>query len=88
MKIFQDKVAKKEPSLAKVDLQTCSWPEVIKEFERAKDYYRAERRNGAASVIYTCFQKIGENADVFAKWLDLLPNGDYGSGICGTLLEY
>jgi hypothetical protein len=85
MKRFQDKLAKKESSMAKVDLQTCTWAEVMKEFERAIEYYKVERQKGAGGAVLACFRKLGENSNGFEMWLGLLPNGDYGSWICGML---
>lgn len=83
MEAFQDKLAKKDSSVAKIDLRSSTWPQVMKEFERAVSHYREKRLEGPLGKVNASFRKLGENADSFKDWLRLLPNGDYGSPICG-----
>lgn len=87
MKKYQEKIARKDLSAAKINLETCSWQDVVGEFKRAKDVYKEEQRGkGIPEIITKCFRKLGENAEAFGQWINLLPNGDYGAGICGMSL--
>ena len=83
MKKFQEKAAKKVPEIGQTDLASCNWPQVMAEFRRAEHYYKVERRKGAGGAVCAAFRKLGENADSFSNWVNLLPSGDYGSGVCG-----
>lgn len=85
MSRFQDKLRKDDPALRQVDLQTCQWPQVMEEFKGALKYYEVEKRKGVGGAMLTCLRKLGEHSDAFSRWIDLLPNGDYGSPICGIL---
>ena len=78
-------ITKKDPSTPQINLETCTWLDVVGEFQDAKEFYQHERRRrGVSGAVTNCFRKLGENADAFGQWIDLLPNGDYGAGICGT----
>ena len=61
-----------------------TWKEAIAYAENAKRAYqaRAEGSNTWKS-IRRCFWKFSRNANAFESWLDVLPEGDYSSVLCG-----
>ena len=48
-----------------------------------KDYEK-EQMTGPYGSLRKCLYKLGENGDTFKRWLDLLPDGDYGSVVSGS----
>lgn len=86
MESAQRKLASKYPSMEKVDLRSCTWPQVMRQLERAQNIYKEEKIKGSHGKIRHCLRKLGENADYFKRWVKLLPSGDYGSSICGETI--
>jgi hypothetical protein len=63
-----------------VDLQKFTMADVFKAIEGATAQSNA--RNGTSMHKFIC--SIGKHGPILKQWLSLLPDGDYGSGICGT----
>ena len=57
----------------------CSWDDVTAVLAQlSKD------EEGSDSKLKRSIRSIGDNADIFLGWLDLLPDGDYGATVCGA----
>jgi hypothetical protein len=81
---FQDKISETTGGRQKpgenVDLSKCSANDVLGAIKKATARGDASKRSSTYKFICT----IGKHRDVLTQWLSLLPQGDYGSGICGT----
>ncbi|KAL9119792.1 MAG: hypothetical protein Q9187_003655 [Circinaria calcarea] len=84
MKEFQNNLAKKDPSIIAIDLKTCSWPDVMREFNRAQQYHK-EKTWSRYKPISQYLRAFGAKAQFLGQWVELLPAGDYGAGLCGAL---
>lgn len=80
---FQSK-QKVEVNGKKINIHTCSWPEVMVLIKRAEDQYKNEKITGVLGHLRKCLRKLGDNGEVFEDWLRILPDGDYGSIISGS----
>lgn len=58
-----------------------TWPEVMKELRRAKEYYKGDYRK--QSTIPKMLIAFGKHAASFSKWLEHLPRKDYCAPVCG-----
>lgn len=88
METFQEKLAKKDSSVRRVDPHNCNWQDVMQDFQSAWHYYDTKRLEGVTGKTIEGFRKLGKNTNKFAVWIELLPSGDYGSPICGMLYSY
>jgi hypothetical protein len=61
------------------DLEKCNITDVLKAVDGATA--RSSTRKGASVRGFVC--TIGKYSPIMKQWLSLLPQGDYGSGICG-----
>ncbi|KAG8162852.1 hypothetical protein KVR01_007330 [Diaporthe batatas] len=59
----------------------CTWDQVMGEVHSLSVRWSTNPKKASKSVVY--LEKIGKNSDALKAWLDLLPEGDYGSSICG-----
>jgi hypothetical protein len=57
----------------------CSWTDVAAALQQLSTVEEDENSRFKRSV-----RKIGDNADIFQRWLALLPDGDYGATISGA----
>lgn len=48
-----------------------------------KDYEK-ERMTGPFGSLRKCLDRLGKNGEGFKRWLDVLPDGDYGSVVSGS----
>jgi hypothetical protein len=82
LRLFQTKLTEKTGGRKAgrlVNLQKCTITDVLKAIEGATA--RSSSHKGALMHRFIC--SIGKYSPVLKQWLSLLPNGDYGSGICG-----
>ena len=61
-----------------------TWDEVLREVDNAKEVYELKAK-GNKGMHIRVGRAIGAHSDVVSPWLELLPNGDYSSIICGGL---
>jgi hypothetical protein len=62
-----------------VDLDKCSAANVLEALKNATAREGSSKRTSTYKMICS----IGKYRDALKQWLSLLPQGDYGSGICG-----
>lgn len=63
---------------------THEWSEVIDMAQQAQGLYN-NRAKGVPGSATRLFRFLGKNAPAIEPWIELLPNGDYSSLICGAL---
>ncbi|KAH0565034.1 hypothetical protein GP486_001573 [Trichoglossum hirsutum] len=83
MEDYQEKLAKKYPSMETVNLRACDWPQVMKELERAVECHRTGG-SGFFESVYKRFRALKSKASTIKQWLEVLPSGSYGSSLCGA----
>lgn len=77
MEQVQNKLAKKTSGYREdIDLRSCKWDQVMREVQLAATRWRTSTKE-SRTMVY--IEKVGQNSDAFANWLELLPTGDYGS---------
>ena len=79
---FQRKMLKKDPSIVPMNVRACTWSQVMEEFSKAEAFHQ-HKHYGRFKPIFKgirCFKKY---ASAIGYWVDLLPAGDYGSGLRG-----
>lgn len=62
---------------ARLDLRQCTWEHVLGEVQSAATRWSTTPKK--SSKIMTFLDKLGRNSDAFKSWLELIPDGDYGS---------
>ena len=60
------------------------WADVVQTMEDARGEYEKRHEGKRMTAIDNFLNRIGTSGPVFQAWLDILPNGDYGSVICGA----
>ena len=73
---------KKDPSIVLLDIKTCSWPQVMKELSKAEAFHQNKYLSRFGPVL-KCIRSFKKYASTMSQWIDILPAGDYGSGLCG-----
>lgn len=61
-----------------------NWAEVLDVVESAKEAYE-KKAKGKSGIAIKAGRYVSNKADVISPWLELLPNGDYSTVICGGL---
>ena len=57
----------------------CSWDDVTAVLAQL-----GNDEESSDSKLKGWIRSIGDNADIFLRWLALLPDGDYGATVCGA----
>lgn len=61
-----------------------TWADVLTQINEAENAYKNRaKKKTVADFVTRCFRKFSGNAKYFQSWLDVLPQGDYSSIICG-----
>lgn len=60
-----------------LNLRQCTWEQVMGEVQSLATRWSTSPKR--SSKMMRCLDKLGQNSDAFKSWLDLLPDGDYGS---------
>src|SRR6266699_7255753 len=60
-----------------------TWDDVIAELKKVRE--ETLNATGLGSRVRKFFGKLGDNTDIIVPMLDFIPNGDYGSVLCGGL---
>lgn len=61
-----------------------TWADVMAHLIEAENAYKNRaKKKTVAGFVTLCFRKFSGNAKFFGSWLDVLPQGDYSSVICG-----
>lgn len=78
---FRVKIDKKSPSShqqrASINLRQCTWEQVMGEVQSLATRWSTSPKR--SSKMMRCLKTLGQNSDAFKSWLELLPDGDYGS---------
>ncbi|KAH8885481.1 hypothetical protein GQ53DRAFT_728957 [Thozetella sp. PMI_491] len=85
MEQVRTKLAKQDSTnvqAIKHDLRKCTWDQVLQDVQGLTSRWASTTKK--SSKMMKCLGMLKENSEVFESWLDLLPNGDYGSSICGV----
>lgn len=61
-----------------------TWDEVLKTVDSAKEVYESKAK-GKKGIHIRAARGLSQNANDISPWLELLPDGDYSSVICGGL---
>lgn len=61
-----------------------SWAEVLDQVELAKEEYDRKAK-GKKGMFRKAGRYIGDHADIIDPWLQLIPDTDYSSVVCGGL---
>lgn len=79
------KMDRKSPSKQRtcVNLQQCTWEQVMGEVQSLSTRWSTSPKKASKSMVY--LEKIGRNSDALKSWLELLPEGDYGSRYVDTI---
>lgn len=72
---FQQSYSDGDP-FSNIDLQNCTWNDVLRKLAEAKDNYTAEENRGIG-CLKAIWQKTGRNTDKIEPWLDFIPD-EYG----------
>ena len=75
------------PNTTETDLiDNCTWDDVIKQADIAREEYRGIDRTGIMKSIHNGFNNFAAAAPAMEQWLHLLPSTSiYGSVVCGGL---
>lgn len=68
---------------ANVNLRQCTWEQVLGEVQSLSTRWSTSPKKASKSMVY--LERIGKNSDALKCWLELLPEGDYGSRSADTL---
>ena len=61
-----------------------TWQEVMEEVEKAQAVYESKSQgNHVLKIVRRCFRRFSKSSRSFKSWLEVLPEGDYSSIICG-----
>jgi hypothetical protein len=63
-------------SVISTDLRSATWSQVLAQVNETSRRWSESRKTTNMSVF---LEKIGRNSDTFQTWLQVLPQGDYGS---------
>lgn len=70
---------------AEFEISGCQkWSDVEQTMRDAKVEYEKRHKGKTVAAIDNFLQTIGNSGKTFQAWMDLLPNGDYSSVICGS----
>lgn len=73
---------RKDPSIVPINVRACTWPQVMKELSNAEAFHQ-RKYFGRFKSIFKCIRGFKTYASAISNWVNLLPSGDYGSGLCG-----
>ena len=80
MEKVQTRISKKSgkgsQALASADARNATWPQVLAQVGTTAQQWSESRKTSNVSLF---IDKIGRNSEAFQGWLQMLPNGDYGS---------
>ena len=69
-----------DQSVAAFDIrEKCTWDEVFREARFAESQYKS------AGKVRQVFRSVGDHASLIEPWIELIPDGDYGSSLRGGL---
>lgn len=81
-KAMPSQVQQNEP---KIDVRKSNWKQFLGEVTKVSDQYRnLSGVPGPAQKLRSCLRKIAHKSKIFEGWLEILPEGDYGSSISGA----
>jgi len=83
----QKKLCKHDPSFRPLNPQEFTLPQLMKALESNQHRYETEDLKGSKGFLRRGFRKIGENAESFKLWLELVPRESlYTSPIVGGFI--
>lgn len=77
VQIQLDKKIRNGIQAEKVHLKRCTWQEVMQEVQLTASRWATTPKK--TSNFMVCLDRLGRNSAAFESWLQLLPDGDYGS---------
>jgi hypothetical protein len=61
-----------------------TWADVQQTMNEAQERYKKKREGDVASGFQTFCTTVGQHGGTFQAWLNLLPDGEYSSLLCGA----
>ena len=61
-----------------------TWEEVMEKASQAEEVYQ-DKAKGKKGIFRRSWRKVGDAGPAINPWLELLPDGDYSSILCGGL---
>lgn len=71
----QKKLCKHDPSFRPIDPQNFTFAQLMNSMENSRHKYEYEDLKGAKGFLRRGFRKMGENAESFKLWLEMVPKG-------------
>jgi len=85
----QEKLCKHDASFRPIDPQNFTLPRLLNALEKNRDAYENDELNGAKGFLRKGFRKMGENANSFKIWLEMIPKDTwYTAPIAGGFIVF
>ena len=82
----QNKLKTHDSKFKPINAKKFTLAELMTALDNHKHKYEEEDLRGPKGYLRKGFRKLGENAQSFGQWLELVPNSNYSAPIVGSFL--